>query len=78
MSLRSCNFLFGHLPGRTSLSKFTFKEGHITDKTLGIPPCTDASTATLYISHAWDKPISNTGASVPPRNKPNGDKDKQR
>jgi hypothetical protein len=38
MSLRSCNFLFGHLPGRTSLCKFTFKEGHITDKTLGIPP----------------------------------------
>jgi hypothetical protein len=32
------NSLYGHIPGPVSLHRFTFKEGHLVNKALGIPP----------------------------------------
>jgi hypothetical protein len=64
------NSLSGHIPGPMSLHKFTFEEGHLADKTLGIPPRADGSTKTLSTSHTWDDPVGSTGASMPPRNGP--------
>jgi hypothetical protein len=32
------NSLSSHILGLVSLHKFTYEEGHLVDKTLGIPP----------------------------------------
>jgi hypothetical protein len=59
------NSLSGHIPGPVSLHRFTFKEGHLANKALGIPRV-DSSTTTFSTSRARDDPIYSFDTFMPP------------